>query len=310
MPKSPLLGSFIHALCQVATELDKDLAAQLHKLLAPQSFPTVSPLPANFDLEGISCLRSTVPGAIIWETYPYTPEERVAIAPFCTRPFVLIFPLLRDPSRIKRDNAKYLLPPFEDAMAFLRSWLHQRPAFTPLEVIQQRLVVSMHQCIDAFSVVYNTTSWKRGLPNFDVEMFPRCAYSLVRTVYPPWPYGRFDFSNVRPMFRGEPRERDPTYDELLDACSILYADQSHIKSPAVDRQFRTLEVLVPRRAEVYKKRTPAAPAHGTVADIPASCSPHPTPEQSPSPSRIIRVRRVAPPEATKRKTPSSRARRK
>jgi hypothetical protein len=72
-------------------------------------------IPLNFDLP-LHGLKP--PTDLFIETYPYTADERAAIAPFCVEPFVRIFTLLRFPQAVNEDTEARFLPHIACAMEY------------------------------------------------------------------------------------------------------------------------------------------------------------------------------------------------
>ncbi|KAJ7145508.1 hypothetical protein C8R46DRAFT_1232128 [Mycena filopes] len=230
-PKSPLLGRFVHTLCRLVDEataaaaerpdvlnFDASLAPTVHEFLKPHRFHAANPLPLNFDLPGISCRRSDANRFFNIETFPYSRPQRAEIAPFCVKPFLNVFCLLRAPQRITDQTAEYIFPPFLEAMDFLIDWLLKK-GNNDFSHFQARLLVAVHKCLDRFAKYQDVSRWKRQIPTFDVAPLTH-FYSLARTTYPPWKYGTSKFSNVHPLWKGEPPERDPNYNDFITWCQL------------------------------------------------------------------------------------------
>ncbi|KAJ7153604.1 hypothetical protein C8R46DRAFT_1227918 [Mycena filopes] len=304
-PKSWLFGCFLHALCRLADQLsdtlasrpgvlkfDPTLAPSVRQYLDPNRFAgSTPPPPINFDLPGLSCRRTDVNRVIHCETYPYTPEERVDIAPFCVRPFVTIFCLLRSPERITENNAACLYPPFIEAMDFMRKWFLANED-DDLPTIQARLMVSIHQCLDRFGKFFDMSRWRRIIPDFNVKPLSIGTYALSRTVYPPWPFGTEEASNVHPLWPGEPVDRDPNFYDFLRECQSrlreLEQSQSAIAQP-LHTPFPGRPPVVPSTAGPSKADPPPSRATSQVQQSPA--------RQKNAPRRFNRMGRNAGSEA-------------
>jgi hypothetical protein len=152
----------------------------------------------NFDLP-LHGLKP--PTDLFIETYPYTADERAAIAPFCAEPFVRIFTLLRFPQAVNKDTEARFLPHIACAMeSFVRRdlfftmftklfiqtlWVNGRPKDASLAPIQQRLCFSLRKCIENLTQDRQTKRWLKVIPeggrvsDFRLKALSRTATYLL-----------------------------------------------------------------------------------------------------------------------------------
>ncbi|KAJ7734803.1 hypothetical protein B0H16DRAFT_1467358 [Mycena metata] len=77
----------VHRLCELAAPLGGSLAPRVRSLLQPGRFDKPVKVPINFDLP---IYGATPPHRLHFETYPYSSDERAAIALFCFQPFIRV----------------------------------------------------------------------------------------------------------------------------------------------------------------------------------------------------------------------------
>ncbi|KAJ7693508.1 hypothetical protein B0H16DRAFT_1486046, partial [Mycena metata] len=210
--RSQLLGGVVHRLCELATPLGGSLAPCVRSLLQPGRFDKPAKVPINFDLP---IYGATPPHHLHFETYPYSPDERAAIAPFCFQPFIRIFSILRKPNIVTPEREAVLLPHMACAMEFFTNWIKDRSVNTPFPSMQQHLFVSLRLAIRNLTQDRQTKCWLNTIPDVGKEPFPNSAFSLARTTYRPRPFGSTGLSNVHPLYNTESSERCINFEQLI-----------------------------------------------------------------------------------------------
>ncbi|KAJ7751466.1 hypothetical protein B0H16DRAFT_1460369, partial [Mycena metata] len=210
--RSQLLGGVVHRLCELAAPLGGSLAPRVRSLLQPGRFDKPAKVPINFDLP---IYGATPPHRLHFETYPYSPEERAAIAPFCFQPFIRIFSILRKPNVVTPERESVLLPHIACAMEFFTNWVKDHSTGTPFPPMQQRLFVSLRLAIQNLTQDRQTKRWLKTIPDVGKEPFPNSAFSLARTTYRPRPFGSAGLSNVHPLYNTESSERCINFEQLI-----------------------------------------------------------------------------------------------
>ncbi|KAJ7763080.1 hypothetical protein B0H16DRAFT_1718915, partial [Mycena metata] len=277
--RSQLLGGVVHRLCDLAAPLGGSLPSRIRALLLPERFTKIGIIPLNFDLP----LHGLKPSTDLFiETYPYTADERAAIAPFCVEPFVRIFTLLRFPQAVNEDTEARFLPHIACAMESFTLWVNGRPKDAPLAPIQQRLCFSLRKCIENLTQDRQTKRWLKVIPEGGKVPFPTNGYSLSRTVYPPRPAGYEGPSNVHPMFEGEPDGCCLNAEDLLETDPYVppiatLPDSSPSAGPSKEKH--ATEKQTPTR---YARKSRSFSEIPLNLSVPVSAPATPTPASAPA----------------------------
>ncbi|KAJ7721386.1 hypothetical protein B0H16DRAFT_1738291 [Mycena metata] len=287
--RSQLLGGVVHRLCDLAAPLGGSLPSHIRALLLRERFKKIGIIPLNFDLP-LHGLKP--PTDLFIETYPYTADERAAVALFCVEPFVRIFTLLRFPQAVNEDTEARFLPHIACAMESFTLWVNGRQKDVPLAPIQQRLCFSLRKCIENLTQDRQTKRWLKVIPeggksNCDLSTllyvpFPTNGYSLSRTVYPPRPAGHEGPSNVHPMFEGEPDGCCLNAEDLLETDPYVppiatLPDSSPSAGPLKEKH--ATEKQTPTR---YSRKPRSFSEIPLNLSVPASAPATPTPASTPA----------------------------